>query len=116
MCQGTFLKATPGTLAGRRIVTANIVSKKREFVRHISALNRSFHQWFRSQCAEDPTADLSDGVQDYIDYANQLQDRYLKEYGEVLTFGTGDCGQLAHGVEEDDDMMVRFPRIVTSLR
>ena len=30
--------------------------------------------------------------------------------------GNGDCGQLAHGVEEDDDMAVRFPRIVYSLR
>jgi regulator of chromosome condensation len=45
-----------------------------------------------------------------------LKERYLKGYGEVLTFGSGDCGQLAHGVEEDDDLMVKFPRVVYSLR
>jgi alpha-tubulin suppressor-like RCC1 family protein len=35
---------------------------------------------------------------------------------QVFTFGSGDCGQLAHGVEEDEDMMVKFPRIVRSLQ
>jgi regulator of chromosome condensation len=34
----------------------------------------------------------------------------------VLTFGSGDCGQLAHGVEDDADMMVKFPRIVKTLQ
>ncbi len=64
----------------------------------------------------DGTANLSDGVQDYIDYVTQLESRYLKEYGEVLTFGNGDCGQLAHGTDNDEDLMVRFPRVVYSLR
>ena len=45
-----------------------------------------------------------------------LEDRYLREYGEVLTFGSGDCGQLAHGMEEDEDLMVKYPRVVHSLR
>lgn len=45
-----------------------------------------------------------------------LEDRYLRKYGEVLTFGSGDCGQLAHGTEEYEDMEVPFPRIVYSLR
>jgi alpha-tubulin suppressor-like RCC1 family protein len=43
-------------------------------------------------------------------------DRYLRRHGEVLTFGSGDCGQLAHGVEEDEDVMVKYPRVVHSLR
>ena len=47
---------------------------------------------------------------------NQLNDRYLRSFGEVLTFGSGDCGQLAHGDENDEDLSVRFPRIVFSLR
>ena len=34
----------------------------------------------------------------------------------MLTFGSGDCGQLAHGIEADEDLMVRFPRVVYSLR
>ena len=59
---------------------------------------------------------MIDGVQDYIDYIKQLENRYLSLYGEVMTFGSGDCGQLAHGVEKDEDLMVKFPRIVYSLR
>lgn len=53
---------------------------------------------------------------DYLDYAKQLEERYLSRHGEVLTFGSGDCGQLAHGVDSDEDMMVRYPRVVDGLR
>lgn len=45
-----------------------------------------------------------------------MEDRYLRKYGEVLTFGSGDCGQLAHGTENFEDMEVKYPRIVYSLR
>lgn len=55
-------------------------------------------------------------IQDYIDHVTALEDRYLRTYGEVLTFGSGDCGQLAHGIEEDNDLMVKYPRVVYSLR
>ena len=113
---GTFTKATPNTLASRRRITATRVDKRTEFSIHIQALNTSFSKWFKEQVAKDPSIDLTNGVQDYIDYSTQLQDRYLKSYGEVLTFGSGDCGQLAHGTEEDEDLMVRFPRVVYSLR
>jgi regulator of chromosome condensation len=54
--------------------------------------------------------------QEALDYLNQLSDRYTKSHGEVLTFGNGDCGQLAHGIQNDDDISVRFPRVVYSLR
>jgi len=40
----------------------------------------------------------------------------LYSVGECLTFGSGDCGQLAHGIEADEDLMVKYPRIVYSLR
>jgi alpha-tubulin suppressor-like RCC1 family protein len=53
---------------------------------------------------------------DYIDYAKQIEDRYLRKHGEVLTFGSGDCGQLGHGVDRDEDLMVKYPRIVLALR
>lgn len=79
-------------------------------------LNRSFYDFFKKCVTDDPNQFMSAAVQDYIDFAKQLEDRYLRSYGEVMTFGSGDCGQLAHGVEEDDDLMVRFPRIVYSLR
>jgi hypothetical protein len=73
--QGTYAIATPGTLASRRMVTSKVVNKKTEFIRHISALNGSFFEWFQSQYNTDKYADMSLGVRDYIDYVSQLQDR-----------------------------------------
>jgi len=113
---GIFSKATPNTLSSRRKVSANKVDKKQEFLKHVKALNRAYSKWFKEQLAKDPYALLVDAAQDYSDYSAQLKDRYLRTYGEVLTFGSGDCGQLAHGIEKDEDLMVKFPRIVYSLR
>lgn len=89
---GSFSRATPNTLAGRKFISAQRGDKKFEFAKHIKALNSTFHAWFTSQVKNDAGADLQDGVQDYIDYVSQLEDRYLRSYGEVLTFGSGDCG------------------------
>ena len=33
--------------------------------------------------------------------------RYLRVHGEVLTWGSGDCGQLAHGTEDEADLSVK---------
>lgn len=93
-----------------------ITNKKKEFVKYIKELNMSFMKYFCDCISNDPKQYMIDAVQDYIDYANQLEDRYLRSYGEVMTFGSGDCGQLAHGLEQDDDLMVKYPRIVYSLR
>lgn len=113
---GAFLRATPGTLASRRKVVSNISVKKREFLDHIFALNTKFHDWYKKEYDGDSSSDMTEGIKDYISYVRDLEDRYLRTYGEVMTFGSGDCGQLAHGVDTDDDLMVRFPRIVYSLR
>lgn len=113
---GAFLRATPGTLASRRKVVSNISVKKREFLDHIFSLNSKFYEWFQSECQADDNNDMTDGIHDYISFVKELEDRYLRTYGEVLTFGSGDCGQLAHGVDSDEDLMVRFPRVVYSLR
>lgn len=89
---GNFSKATPNTLASRKFLSVQRGDKKVEFAKHIKALNSSFHSWFKSEVAADGTSDLVSGVQDYIDYIAQLEGRYLRSYGECLTFGSGDCG------------------------
>lgn len=89
---GSFSRATPNTLATRKFLSAKRGDKKVEFAKHIKALNSSFYTWFGEQVGADSSADLLNGVQDYIDYVTQLEDRYLRSYGEVLTFGSGDCG------------------------
>jgi regulator of chromosome condensation len=113
---GTFARATPGTLAGRRQLKAIKLDRTAEFARHLKALNCSFLSWFKGELSKNPSGNLDEGVQDCIDYITSLKDRYLRDHGEVLTFGSGDCGQLAHGMDNDDDLMVRFPRVVYSLR
>jgi hypothetical protein len=89
---GAFSKATPNTLANRKYISAHRgENRKVEFANHIGALNTSFHAWFRDQVTNDPAANLLNGVQDFLDYISHLEDRYLRSYGEVLTFGSGDC-------------------------
>jgi hypothetical protein len=110
------MKAEASVLAGRRQVSAHLQNKRKEYLRHLRALNASFFDWLQRHVREAPQSSLADAAQDYVDYSSQLQDRYLKEYGEVFTFGSGDCGQLAHGTEHEEDLMVKFPRIVYSLR
>lgn len=89
---GPFSKATPNTLANRKFLSAQrCENRKIEFAKHIGALNSSFHVWFRDQVNNDASANLLSGVQDFLDYISHLEDRYLRSYGEVLTFGSGDC-------------------------
>eukprot|EP01036_Dinobryon_divergens_P029735 gene29735-38876_t len=126
---GEFSRAAPEVVSQRRLVTARRggltdmlqqESKKEQFLRHVAALNKSFFAWFTDLTQDKDKGkdgiDFIDGFQDYIDYASKLEDRFLRSYGEVLTFGSGDCGQLAHGIEEDEDLMVKYPRVVYSLR
>ena len=90
--------------------------KMTQFAKRIQALNQSYFTFIQTQILSNDTAVLTQASQDYLDFATQLEERYLGSYGEVLTFGSGDCGQLAHGVIEDEDLMVKYPRIVKSLR
>ena len=65
--------------------------------------------------AKDPHANLTGAAEDAIVYAAALKGRFLNQPGEIFTFGSGDCGQAGHGIEEDADLAVRYPRIVASL-
>ena len=86
--------------------------KLEEFVLQQAVANKSFAVWIKAQPGG---VSLASGVQDYRDYVAALKRRYLGDSGQVLTFGSGDCGQLAHGIDEDRDLMVKFPRKVLSL-
>ena len=83
-------RAAPNVLSTRRMVVAlRQPDKKEQFAQHVEALNTSFFEWFRDQFNSHPSYDMSDGFQDYVDYAGILEDRFLRTYGEVLTFGSG---------------------------
>ena len=58
-----FAKATPQTLATRRIVSAAKPAMRQQFAKHISALNHQFYNWLKEQVESDPYAELKDGFQ-----------------------------------------------------
>lgn len=121
---GTFAQADASTLANRRMAKASSTygsggvagraQRRAAYTRHVGALNASFASWVES-APGGPTA-LSGGAREYLDKLARLEGRYLVERSDVLTFGSGDCGQLAHGVDCDEDMLVARPRVVYSLR
>ena len=162
---GTFSRASIGTLHGRRMVSARHIDKRQEYVKHAKALNSTFCKWFNDQISANPGACLSTGAQNWLDYRDKLEERfvnvcvcvcvcvscvscvscvlcvlyvsyhvhltptgslslslfpsfhpsiarttlhrYLRVHGEVLTWGSGDCGQLAHGTEDEADLSVK---------
>ena len=111
-----YKRASKETMAKRKVVSVKRIDKRHQFVKHAKSLNKTFFDWFSNQINKDKGSCLVDGAQDYLGYLNQLQDRQLRSHGEVLTFGSGDCGQLAHGTDNEEDLLVKFPRIVYSLR
>ncbi len=91
--------------------------RKTCYVKQIQAINTAVCDWVAKQVGNKITkeADLSHGVQDAIDSINFIASRYLSPSGSIMSFGSGDCGQAGHGMEEDADLMVPYPRPVASL-
>ena len=112
---GVFARASKSAIKKRRTVRAAKGKKVRdvmtyEHARHMKALNESFGGWVRAAATD---ALWLDAAQEYVAFATQIEERYLARAGEVMTFGTGDCGQLGHGVEEYTDTEVKYPRVVS---
>jgi hypothetical protein len=61
--QEGFARATPNTLAARRMVVAQRPAKKEEFAKHIKALNALFYDWLQREITGNPCCDLTDGFQ-----------------------------------------------------
>lgn len=113
---GSFARADAATMATRQTLTAHSQEGKlrREFNRQVRNVNASIAKWVDEELSSDPDADLTAGLKDYVGYIAQMEERYRRKVGVVLTFGNGDCGQLAHGIE-DEDKQVKWPRVVRSL-
>jgi len=87
------------------------------YATQIQAINTALYAWMSEEFASatDKSLDYSQGVQDAIDYIRSISSRYLSKPGSTLTFGSGDCGQAGHGMDEDADLMVPYPRPVNAL-
>ena len=87
------------------------------YVTQIRGVNTALYAWMSKQLevSSNKPLDFSQGVQDAIDYMRSISNRFLSTPGSVLTFGSGDCGQAGHGMDEDLDLMVPYPRPVAAL-
>ncbi|GMH67805.1 hypothetical protein TL16_g04773 [Triparma laevis f. inornata] len=100
--------------SGRRTVSAkHPLSLKGEYLKNLAGLNNTFVQYCSSNSN---SSDFVEAAKDYLSYARDLRATY-RDSGltSILTFGSGDCGQLAHGIDEDDEMIVSKPRKVMTL-
>ena len=102
---GQFQRADANVVAKRKIVTASRPSRSALLESHIESLNESFAAWVEAQAADSGKAGVSwaDAVYEYLAYVRQLREHYRQQDGIVLSFGTGDCGQLGHGKDENED-------------
>ncbi|ETV72802.1 hypothetical protein H257_12165 [Aphanomyces astaci] len=113
---GQHAKASDEVMRGRRVVKAVVASTRlTELKRHTYALNQSFYQGIKLQSSQNAKESWLENMKEYLSYAQEIDGRYGDHRGVLLTFGSGDCGQLGHGVEEDIDMCVKFPRPVQAL-
>uniref|UniRef100_A0A7S3NMW9 RCC1-like domain-containing protein n=1 Tax=Aureoumbra lagunensis TaxID=44058 RepID=A0A7S3NMW9_9STRA len=77
---------------------------------HMAALNTKF-----SECiAKDE--DISLASVEYLWYAQRIEHELNAKNTVVVSFGSGDCGQLGHGTQSDKDTVVAIPRAIESLR
>ena len=104
---GNFNRASGSDIARRRIVSGKR-DKQKEFARHLTILNTKFAKYIENLMRDSPCCPWDAAIQDYLAYVNELERRYLttSRKGQVFTFGSGECGQLAHGVDHDKDLMV----------
>ena len=91
---------------------------KEELARQQGDLNKSFLEF----CSKtDPLANWVDAMRDYEQYSVEIASRYNEgvsstDGGALYSFGSGDCGQLGHGVsdppvEEEETVVVRPKKI-----
>jgi regulator of chromosome condensation len=109
-----FDRASSDVINTRRIAAVGASSPLE--ATHFTALNDAFVATLTSQWAHNKHGDWTENMREYINYARDVTAKFGGRSGQLLTFGSGDCGQLGHGVDEDDDLMVKFPRIVALLQ
>lgn len=106
-------KAATPLLEKRKIV----LSKQQKYAIACQELNESFLEAIDLQLKHGAhKVPWLENAREYVVHARYIQATYGDKRGKVLTFGSGDCGQLAHGVEKDKDMIVKYPREVMALR
>lgn len=99
-------KAPAAKSAGSDVVARRTEERHERFVTLIAALNRSFAAHVKEAIERDPLASLIDAGNEYVQYVQALEERYTRAGGDVYSCGSGECGQLGHGVEDESVLAV----------
>ena len=112
----SFPVADAATLARRRLLRSSngsgkkLKGKKKEdkessslFRMRMYALNESFVAFCEKEISEE-------ACRDYAFYAREIANEFAEKKTTVLSFGSGDCGQLGHGTNSERDTIVTKPR------
>jgi regulator of chromosome condensation len=86
-----------------------------EHTRRMIALNNAFVSSIQSALIQNPSSDFEDAGKDYCEYVKQLNKRLKPIPGNVFSWGSGDCGQLGHGVDDPTLMEVGQPKRIESI-
>ena len=100
------------------------VVRQRQYADGMLLLNYKTYQWARGLLRADDDATIAAAgiaddsfytgvVENYVQRATELRRRYDRDYGDVMVFGDGDCGQLGCGEAISES---RVPRILVGLR
>jgi regulator of chromosome condensation len=111
--------STAGSLASSSAANARRgrVVRQRQYADGMLLLNYKTYQWARSLLSNpDGIADDSfygGVVENYLHCSSELRRRFDRDYGDVMVFGNGECGQLGCGEAVTES---RVPRILLGLR
>ena len=99
----TFQRASTSTLKSRVIKSAvrTLPSLRTAHLQSLHGLNTSFVTSVRASLLTSPGLNVSQLANEYLAYLANLKQQYAPPATTtVLTFGTGDCGQLGFGIDE----------------
>jgi len=117
---GQFRRADTSALARRKQLVPKKQDKEAKMAGMLKALNNAFAKNVERLMTKHPSVSWGAAIADYLMYVEQLEQKYGGRTGTLLTFGSGDCGQLAHAADlcecPDLDVNVPVPRMVDALK
>ena len=124
---GSFPTASRSTIKGRVIHKARRTglpsTLRTAHLQNLHSLNSTFFKTIQETLKPDPsTTTKSKSIAaislcgEFLSYQATLDNAYSPPLTTtLLTFGTGDCGQLGFGIDDDKDLMIKRPRNLHSL-
>jgi len=108
--------STPkSTIASKSSATRGRKARETKYHYEIAKLNYQIYQWAQRNLRQEIPNDAFylNAVENYLLHASAIHEKYNRSYGDIVTFGQGDCGQLGCGEAVTE---ARKPKILANLR